>query len=605
MSFGGDQDAVDAIREIKACLTADEPSQALTTCDRMLSLRPGNRLFEGLKLEIENKAHEVRLESMRRLSSDLENLPEPDARLEAIQRTLNRYPAEAELLQLMKNATARRDFFNALVAEARQDEISDKYAEALERWHLIREIWPTMPGLDKEIRRVQELVDERLKRRAAFVDAIFRLSDAGDYTRAVYQCINALAEYPNDGGLITLKKNAEEKALHATKLQTFISEGMTFLQSHEINAALEAFAKANTLDQNNLQVRYLIGIAMLEKARAMMSDDRRRLDLLLDQAKSFIPNHPELPSWSSIDSDVLPNEAWDKSRIRVEDPGSDLQRDPAQIPAATTPEPVVAAPPEPAPPDRPSEADPRPPTQFRLRPQFQLRGPDPKRKPKAFRRIGLLGLGSVIAVAGWLVYESRQGEEKQPAAPQAKVLTEQAPLAPTTQTVSASLARVDLPSLLELHIVSDQPGGAVWIDGQMKGDISDSGITMSGVEPGVRTLKMSRPDGDVEISFVFTPGKALTPKSLPSRQVANVLFASSANEKSRVECNCTPAGLRIGNLAEVIPATGLEIPLGEGPHPAELWLGKTYRKLSIQGSRAPVATIAVFFNTEPPPQNKP
>ena len=290
--FSEDQEGVDAAHEIKAYLNCGETLKALITCNRMLSLHPGNKLFEGLRLEIENKEREVRLESVRQLSADLEHVPDLDARIEAIQQALHRYPTESQLSQLLKNAIARRDLFNSLVTEARNEELADGYSGALKRWYLIRELYPGMPGLELQIHRVESLAEsqKKMKRRADFVDAIFQLSSTGDYARAVYQCINALSEFPNDGGLLTLKKTVEEKAQHATELQTLISEGVTFLQSQHVDAALESFAKAKAFDQSNLQVRYLIGIALLEKARAVMANDRRKLNALLEEARSFIPN---------------------------------------------------------------------------------------------------------------------------------------------------------------------------------------------------------------------------------------------------------------------------------------------------------------------------
>jgi hypothetical protein len=114
------------------------------------------------------------------------------------------------------------------------------------------------------------------------------------------------------------------------------------------------------------------------------------------------------------------------------------------------------------------------------------------------------------------------------------------------------------------------------------------------VEPGVRTLRVGAPTGDVEMSLEFQPGKSPIPKSFPARQVATVLFVGSAGEKSHVECNCTPAGLRVGGLAELIKTAGLDVPLVEGRHAAELWVGRTYKKHTIAGSRSPMATIAVF-----------
>jgi tetratricopeptide (TPR) repeat protein len=629
-----EQEALDAAREIKISLAAGETSKAVMVCDRMLSLHPGDRLFEGLRLEIENKEREVRLEFIRRLCAELESTPDLDARINAIQQALNRYPNESQLVQLLKNTTGRRDIFNSLISEARTEELAESYAGSLKRWHLIRELYPTMPGLETQIRRVESLADSqrRMRRRAEFVDAIFRLSSTGEYTRAVYQCINALAEYPNDGGLLTLKRSIEEKAQHATELQKFIAEGLTFLQGHEADAALEAFAKARTLDQSNLQVRYLISIALLEKARAVMSNDRRKLTMLLDEVRNFMPNAPELQALS-LEPEPVPDESWENALVRIEHPAALLQQQQQQQQQQQR-QPEVEADPTPAAP-RVIEPPPAPKPVVR-----EVLAPTPKRE--SYRNLALIGLAGLGALSlAWLLYPllakpsgapgfalspSQVSMDVNVTPNGADILIDgqkvgasevQTRLNPGKHTVSASLVGYDSQSVpvelgsqasvvhidlrpipLHLRLVTDQPGGPVWIDNQLRGDIADREVTINGVEPGVRTLRIRTPSGDVEMRLEFPPGKPPIPKSLPSRQVATVLFVGSAGEKSHLECNCAPAGLKVGALAELIRAAGLELPLVEGRHSAELWVGKNFRKLTIDGSRSPMATIAVFPSFE-------
>ena len=159
--------------------------------------------------------------------------------------------------------------------------------------------------------------------------------------------------------------------------------------------------------------------------------------------------------------------------------------------------------------------------------------------------------------------------------------------------------QIDLqPTLLDVRFVTDAATGTIWIDDEFAGEISGNGVTIPGVKPGIRTVRMSTSAGEVEMSFEFLPGKLPIPKSLPLRQIADVLFIGSVDGKSRVECNCAPAGLRIGEVAELIRPDGLEVALGEGEHAAELWLGKNHRNLTVfagrSGGRSPAVTIAVF-----------
>ena len=630
--FIQDPDAAEAAREVKAWLAASETSKALITCNRMLSLHPGDRLFEGLRLEVENKAREIRLEFIRQLIAELEKVPDLEARIESIRQALHRYPSETYLADLLGNAMARRDLFNNVIAEARNEEYSDRYGRALERWHLIRELFPLMPGLNEEIRRVESLAEaqKRMKRRSEFVDAIFQLSSTGDYTRALYQCINALAEFPNDGGLLSIKKNIEEKAEHSTELQNFVSDGLIFLQAREVDAALECFNKAKAFDHSNLQVRYLIGIALLEKARLLMHDDRRKLTLLLDEAKSFIPNQPELQTLS-FESTGMP-ENWENSLIRIEPPAIELQQPVEQPPVAletneATPDVAAEAAPAGAVEETPAEA-----TSSQQPHGTLLVEPAYSRNDGAFQRVVLWSLFILGTLAlGWVIFVNGSSAEKVPmqrvdikATPVgAEIFIDdrkvgesqaQAQIPRGNHTVLVSLAgfesralpldlgpepktlQIDLQPSMNMHVTIDQPDSVLWVDDQTKGAITSQGVTISGVEPGVRIVKIQTPDSEIEFSVEFQPGKIPTPLSLPSRQIANVLFAGSADGKSRVQCNCAPAGLRVGDVAEMIRAEGLELPL-EGQRAAELWMGKNRRNLTIHGSHSPTATIAVFSNS--------
>jgi tetratricopeptide (TPR) repeat protein len=653
-----DKEAAETAREIKACLVSGDTSKALVLCDRMLCLHPGNRLFEGLRLEVEKREREIRMDFIRRLSSDLETIPDLDARINTIQQALSRYPTESQLSQLLRNAQASRDFFTGLLAEARQEEIADNFTESLKRWYVIRELFPAMPGLEVEIHRVESLTHSqlRMRRRAEFVEAISRLSSTGEYARAVYQCVNALSEYPNDLGLLALKKGAEEKVRQATNLQQFISEGLTFLQARESDAALESFAKARNLDPDNLQVRYLIGVALVEKARAAMYNDRRKLQRLLDEAKSFIPDHPDLQTLS-IEIDQLAPENWAQSLPRINPPATEVQRNvepvPEPMPTVSTPpeieakaepeEPQPAPEPEPVPEPSPEPPEPKParvaaPAPARRQPApVQSAGPV---RPLAWTAVAIIA----ILLLGWYllsVLNRPSGSNGNTAAsgtanvsiqatPQgAQIFVDgqkagdsqfQTQLSSGNHTVMASLdgyesqtlalelgnepknVQIDLkPILLALHVVTDEPGASVWLDDEAKGEITANGMTVPGVKPGARTLRIRTGGGEMAISFTFPPGKSPAPKSFPPREIATVLFAGSADGKSHVECNCAPAGLRVGEVAEIMRDKGLEIPLAEGPHRAELWMGKNHKTLTIQGSLAPSATIAVFSNTDASP----
>ena len=73
-------------------------------CDRMLSVHPGNRPFEGLSLEIEKRNVKSDWNSFG-FSAELERVPNLHYRIEAIQHALNRYPTNCTTLRASEACT--------------------------------------------------------------------------------------------------------------------------------------------------------------------------------------------------------------------------------------------------------------------------------------------------------------------------------------------------------------------------------------------------------------------------------------------------------------------------------------------------------------------
>src|ERR1051326_4974700 len=98
-----------AASEAKACLAASKVSRALMLCDQILERYPGHALFEGLRLEAENRERKTRFEYVKSFSTELESNPDLDSRVARIQQALDRYPYESQLIQLFRNTAAKSD----------------------------------------------------------------------------------------------------------------------------------------------------------------------------------------------------------------------------------------------------------------------------------------------------------------------------------------------------------------------------------------------------------------------------------------------------------------------------------------------------------------
>src|SRR5215472_9578917 len=70
-----------AAKEVKDCLARGKTSKGLIVCDQMLALYPGHLLFEGLRLELENKERQTRFEYIKQVCSELNRTPDLDRRV--------------------------------------------------------------------------------------------------------------------------------------------------------------------------------------------------------------------------------------------------------------------------------------------------------------------------------------------------------------------------------------------------------------------------------------------------------------------------------------------------------------------------------------------
>ena len=111
---------------------------------------------------------------------------------------------------------------------------------------------------------------------------------------------------------------------------------------------------------------------------------------------------------------------------------------------------------------------------------------------------------------------------------------------------------------------------------------------------------MKQPAGEVEILSTILPARRQCQNRCPRGKSPRCYLQEIHRDVTRGVQLHAVQGLKVGDFAELIQAGGLEMPLVEGKHKAELWIGKNRRDFTIHRSRSPVATIAIF---PPPPQD--
>jgi tetratricopeptide (TPR) repeat protein len=639
-----------AAKEVKDCLARGKTSKGLIVCDQMLALYPGHLLFEGLRLELENKERQTRFEYIKQVCSELNRTPDLDRRVAQLQQAVDRYPHETQLVQLLRNSIAKRDLIKSLLSEARAAELCDNHAESLERLYTIRECDPSMPHLTKEIERLESILRlrTRTKRRSELLENIYSRMSAREYERAFNHCANALAEFPSDPEILVLQKTAEERSHQGAEIQKLIEYGLTCLDAHQVDAALKAFRSAGALDPNDLRISKLIGVALLVKTRTLMSTDPVTANLLLEEAKHLVPNHPDIETLSLYMNRQARNGGELEFPAIVDTPAVEgiheevkaelvQQIQPNSLRESFWQTALTAG----------SLAWKRLDVERRLL-NFRASVVDLYASFREFQPsynslVVFLSLVGIVVVVGsaYLLLRQRTSSTR-PAAARIMATPVQISASPEgaeiaiegqgsatsvlqtklnpgnymvtakmsgyeSQTIPLTLSSIPLtltislqPLPLDLHVVTDEPSGRIWMDDEPKGNLSAAGLIISGISPGEHKLRVRSPDGEITTSFDFQPGKLPVPVSLPIRHTPAVLFVGSSDEKSRVQCNCSPAALKVGDSRQSIESGGLELNLAEGSHPAELSVmgGK---KLTIYGSRVPVATVALYWGSDDSP----
>ncbi len=154
------------------------------------------------------------------------------------------------------------------------------------------------------------------------------------------------------------------------------------------------------------------------------------------------------------------------------------------------------------------------------------------------------------------------------------------------------------PLPLELRLVSDQVGGRVWLDDEVKGELAADGTIISAVTPGTHTLKVQSSQGEVAAAFDFQPGQIPT-TTMPTSRTPTILFVGSLAGRARAACNCT-AKLKVGDSDQPLRPEATELNLPEGQHQAVLGVlgGK---KLTLASGQKPMATVAMYWGEKPRP----
>jgi eukaryotic-like serine/threonine-protein kinase len=302
-----------AYAEGKRALEARDCNKGLEICNQVLTRRPGEPLFQALKIEIEEFQRQQNSAAVATLHSQIEAEIDLERKFEILKEAVKRFPGEQTFQHLLKLVKERRGLVNSIVVRARHYETQRQFIEASNQWEILRSIYKNYPGLDYEIQRLSKKQEEYLNNeaKARLFEKIDNALTSRDYTSADELLTVALADAPQDDELNRLKQQVDQSAESSRRAQMLLEEGQSVASAGDYQGALDKLRSAWSLESNNLTIARALSNILVEFARKSAENDWRAALSLVEEALKVNPEDPSVAGVSQLISDM-------KHRERVE-----------------------------------------------------------------------------------------------------------------------------------------------------------------------------------------------------------------------------------------------------------------------------------------------
>jgi serine/threonine-protein kinase len=264
---------------------------ALELCVQELAKYPGHALFQALKVDVEEAQRQDLSAYIARVDREVEVEPDPERRVSILRQAIAAYPGESHFERALQLAVSKRDLVAGIVARARGYEERRQFAEALNQWEMLRNIYAGYPGLEFEIERLVKRRDQqaRIDAKSRWVQQIDQSLGLLDWTRALELVANALTEFPGDGELTVLDQLARQGQAKALQVETLLHRGKALCAEGQLEEGIQSLRSASEIDSRNLACRSALTNALLQKARGLLETDSSAAAGLINEALALEP----------------------------------------------------------------------------------------------------------------------------------------------------------------------------------------------------------------------------------------------------------------------------------------------------------------------------
>jgi serine/threonine-protein kinase len=267
-------------------LTDKNFKKALEVCAEFLKKSPGDRMFQALKLEVEEQQRQEQSAFIAEVARRVEGEADFDRRVSILKEAVESYPDEPHFQQSLRLVRERRDLVNGIVAKASQYEERGQFTEALSQFDILRNIYVRYPGLEFETDRLKKRRDEQVREesKARLVEQIERHITAGNYSRARDLVRKAIAEFPHDVELSCMEQLVQRELDRASEADEWLRRGQKLCSGGKFVEGSEALRKAKALDGRSPTIREALLNALVEQARLLLYRDWKAAQPLIDEA---------------------------------------------------------------------------------------------------------------------------------------------------------------------------------------------------------------------------------------------------------------------------------------------------------------------------------
>ena len=294
-------------------------AKALAICDQFLSKFPGHALFQALKFDVEERQRQRLSSFVAEVDRRVEAQPDLEQKVNILEDALTQFPEEPHFESSLKLIRNRLSLVNSIVSKARYHEERSQFSEALGQWEILKTIHGKYPGLDFEIERLVKRRDQqtRLDAKARWVETIDGNLEASEFDKALESVQRALKEYPDDGELLALQKQAGQGMERKSEAQRALTEGNDLFARGEFEAGIAVLKKARELDQRNPAIRSALAARLTDRARQLLDSDWRAAGELVDRALELEPGHAGAKSMRILLEDRRREEFVDQAVAQI------------------------------------------------------------------------------------------------------------------------------------------------------------------------------------------------------------------------------------------------------------------------------------------------